>query len=247
MTRAAKAPDQSPGVATARAELQQALATRAAQNIPATPKFAATVAGSSVPVFEWPGAAQVIYFLSRGTVTITGKQQDCKWLQFVTDGGERGWIQTSSGNVSWLSAACSEIPLGYYRPLSGVLADTFPKKGRGKLEIRNGAADAVVVLTTHDQSVQQSAYVRSGDTFTMGLIPDGNYELYSMSGIDWNGQQFMRQAVASKFADSFRFETIIEEDRRIRLGWQVTLYPVSYGDAKIIPLNLDEFPLIAVE
>ena len=57
----------------------------------------------------------------------------------------------------------------------------------------------------------------------------------------------MMQASASKFADSFRFETILEEGKRIRRGWQVTLYPVSDGNAEIIPLDPEEFPIIAVE
>ena len=78
-------------------------------------------------------------------------------------------------------------------------------------------------------------------------IPDGDYELYSMSGIDWNGQQFMKQASASKFADLFPFRTTREQDGLWYKVWEVTLHEVIGGKAKTIPLNPEEFPAIAVE
>ncbi len=207
----------------------------------ATPPVIGVVTQMFASLHEFPdGHGRLVDRPRKGTeFAVLGQQRHCEWLQVVTDDGKQGWINTELGAVQW-DGNCDEIPLGVFRPESGVLVETFPVEGLGELTIENGAGDVVVVLTTLDRSRQQTTYVRNGETITTDGIPDGVYEVFYKTGVDWNGREFTQQWDASKFEDPFQYGP--------RPGrWTITPYSVVDGNAEISTVDQDEFPPIAVE
>jgi hypothetical protein len=130
------------------------------------------------------------------------------------------------------------IPLGTIRPSTGVIKSNQDSGGYGELTVENGTtSDGVVILTLSDKPVM-SAYIRSGDSFTMKGILDGTYYLYFSTGADWNGKAFTTTPSHQKFEDAFEFST----GSTTYTTWSVTLQGVVGGTAATENIDESQFP-----
>jgi hypothetical protein len=115
--------------------------------------------------------------------------------------------------------------------------------GDGELTIdnSNGGSDAVAVLTYRGQKEALiGVFIQKSTSYTINNIRDGNYDLYILSGSNWNSntKKFDGYSHYSKFDDSFPFTTT---DIKYTT-WEVTLYKVIDGNAEETVLSEDQFP-----
>ena len=115
--------------------------------------------------------------------------------------------------------------------------------GEGELIIDNtkGDSDVVSILTyQNNKKPLIGVFIQKWTSFTINNINDGSYDLYILSGENWNlnTKQFNNNSGYMKFEDSFTFTTSNTEFTI----WRVTLYPVIDGKAKTKPISQDDFP-----
>ena len=202
----------------------------------ATPTQSAVVSGSVIDVREGPGTE----YLKQGRLNkneeldIIGQFKDCAWLKVSSRNQSMiGWIPGDKGYVE-LRITCENIPLGTFRPLTGVIKPNQRGGGYGELTVDNGTTeDGVVILTLSDDPVM-AAYIRSGDSFTMKGIRNGTYYLYFSKGAEWNGKAFTTTPSHQKFEDAFEFTS--------GGRWSVTLHGVVGGTASAEEVDESEFP-----
>jgi hypothetical protein len=112
--------------------------------------------------------------------------------------------------------------------------------GGGQLEINNnGDVDAVVSLVTGGQPTF-GVYVGAGSSFTVGSIPDGTYDVYFTTGLDWNSpaRSFTRSCSFTKYDDTFPFQTTATTTAI----WTITLQKVIGGNATTTDLDPSQYP-----
>ena len=84
--------------------------------------------------------------------------------------------------------------------------------GEGEFTIDNtlGSSDVVSSLTYEDsKKTLVAVYIRKGTSYTINNILDGTYNLYVLSGENWdpNNKKFINNAYYLKFEDPFSFIT----------------------------------------
>ncbi len=118
-------------------------------------------------------------------------------------------------------------------PSTGLIDSYVTESGSGELLVKNGTdGDGVVILTTLDDAPVQAAYIRSGESYNMTDIPDGEYGLYFSKGEKWNDKLnvFTEAVSRQRFDDVFDFSSTL----LTYSSWEVTLYGVSGGTTSAV-------------
>jgi hypothetical protein len=113
--------------------------------------------------------------------------------------------------------------------------------GRGELEAINGTGfDACVfVLDLNTQKRVRKVYIKSQDSFTLGHLNPGNYNVLFATGVDWDnaGEHFNRNASYFEFGKVLSFE----EEGRSYEQHTITLNPVANGNVHLRSISEAEF------
>ena len=209
-----------------------------------TPIPGATVVASSVAVYEGPGKefSQVGQYTKNEALDIIGQFENCLWIKTISRKQSlTGWVDNA-----WLAVRyplrCQDIPLGTYRPLTGVIRPNLNPGGYGLLTVTNGAAaDSLVVLTRNGQIVT-ALYLRAGDTYSINNIKDATYSLYFSTGSDWNSKEFLSSASYQRFENPLVFTTSNTPQGIKYATWNVNLQPVAGGNAPVMKIAVSDFP-----
>jgi len=132
----------------------------------------------------------------------------------------------------------------YPRPMTGtIVSGNYLFGGEGELTIDNtaGSSDVVSSLTYEDsKKTLVAVFIRKGASFTINNMLDGTYNLYVLSGENWDptNKQFVDNSYYLKFEDPFSYITT----RTQATIWEVTIYPVINGNAKTKPISQNDFP-----
>lgn len=110
------------------------------------------------------------------------------------------------------------------RARNGEIIQRSGRKGRGRLQITNGAErDAVIAAANGDpKNPQASIYVRSGSGATLTGL-SGNYSVYFKTGTDWD-------AGRKGFTRSCKFESFLEIFT-MDSNWRIDLKKSENGNA----------------
>lgn len=205
-----------------------------------TPTPDAIVIGNAINIREGPGTnyPQQGQFNKNEELDIIGQFEDCTWLKVSSRRQAlTGWVSGDARYVQ-LQTNCGNIPLGTFRPLTGIIKPNQRGGGYGEFTVDNGTArDGVVILTFND-TVVMVVYIRSSDSFVMQGIRDGNYYLYFSTGSEWNGREFTVDASRQKFEDAFQFTT----GATTYTTWSITLHGVVGGTTSAENVSESEFP-----
>lgn len=174
---------------------------------------------------------------------VIGQFADCNWLQIRSGDAITGWIPLENRQIL-LSMGCQEIPPAFFRPVSSSIYQAPGLNGLGELKITNdGELDAVVYLADLSHRPIGVAYVRAHDTYMISQIPDGDYNVYTRSGMEWSGKQFFEDESIERFEDSFNFSTETHSDGSTYYSyWEITITPVFGGNAETEPVKAIDFP-----
>jgi hypothetical protein len=127
------------------------------------------------------------------------------------------------------------------RPKNGSFVKAPARRGTGQLKIKNGGVDTIVSLVpvTGDKTPLFTVYVRAGSDDTVDGVAAGTYFIYYATGEDWNPARrgFMTDCAFSKFDDTFQFRA-----RPLIDTWQITMTPVTGGNASTSNVDPDAFP-----
>lgn len=205
-----------------------------------TPTPEAIVVSGSLNVREGPGTQYEVKdtFEQGAELAVMGQFEDCTWLRVRNRSTLiAGWVSGAENYIE-LRLSCDSIPLGTFRPHTGVIKPNQRGGGYGELAVDNGTSkDGVVILMLDDEPFV-AAYIRHGDSFTLTGIRDGIYDLYFSTGSQWNGEEFTRSASYQRFEEPFDFTT----GATTYTTWSVTLHSVSGGTASAEDLSEGEFP-----
>jgi len=130
------------------------------------------------------------------------------------------------------------------QPMTGTIIKGSPMNGGyGEFTInnKNGGSDAVATLTYAGQKKSLiSVYIRKGTSYTIQNIWDGDYELYTVMGENWNpeSRKFENYSRYTRFEDTIPFVTTATHYKT----WEVTLYPVVGGTAETEVVSQNDFP-----
>jgi hypothetical protein len=114
--------------------------------------------------------------------------------------------------------------------------------GSGLLKVNNnGPKDTAVSLVLVGETAPRlTVYVHAQTSFTARGITDGNYSVYTTSGVDWDQSMrvFSRDCEFTKFSDPLDFKT----NRSSYTEWTITLSPSERGNAPIEDVDAESFP-----
>lgn len=131
-------------------------------------------------------------------------------------------------------------------PQTGTFIKGGEMNGMCRLDIiNNGANDAIAYLSTMQKEIVAGVYIRGGDFFNLTGIDAGNYELYFKQGRNWSNStgRFANNATSSRMQEPLTFETQKTPDG-VRYTWgQVTLEEVPDGNAVVVPVSEEDFPI----
>jgi hypothetical protein len=128
-------------------------------------------------------------------------------------------------------------------PTGTKIIDDQATTGRGELEAINGTGfDACVFvffLDSNTQKIVRKVYIKSQDSFTLGHLSPGNYNVLFAIGIDWDntGERFNRNASYFEFGKVLSFE----EEGRSYEQHTITLNPVANGNVHARSISEAEF------
>jgi len=214
----------------------------------ATPALDALVVSKTLKVYDGPGTnyKQLGHFNKNAELYVQGQFSNCAWLKVSNpDQTLAGWISGNKKSID-LQTTCADIPIGTYRPLTGLIKSNQNGGGYGQFTVENGnAVDGVVILTLNNKTIM-AAYIRAGKTYTMKGIRDQTYNLYFSTGSDWNGKEFLTAATHRRFEDSFKFTTKVTTTATTKTTkytiWRVSLQPVKGGKGKVDEISGSDFP-----
>jgi hypothetical protein len=206
-----------------------------------TPTPGAVVVVNVLNIREGPGTAySPLGRLSKDEeLDIVGQFENCTWLKVKSRVQSlAGWIAGGTQYIK-LHATCESIPLGTFRPLTGVIKpNQSGRGGYGTLTIDNGTdKDGVVILTLNEEPYM-AAYIRAGETFTMKNISDGTYYVYFSTGSEWNSKVFLTSPSHQRFEDPVGFTT----SSTTYTTWNITMHSVVGGTASTENVSENEFP-----
>ena len=133
-----------------------------------------------------------------------------------------------------------EVPVG---PSTGLLDRYGNETGTGELNVKNGTnGDGVVILADLDDKPLLAAYIRSGESYSLTGIPDGEYRLFFSKGERWDDEKkaFTRRVSRQRFEDTFLFTSTATSYS----AWEVTLYGVAGGNAGAEDVAESQFPTL---
>ena len=205
-----------------------------------TPTPNAVVVAATMNVREGPGTQ----YAQQGTLSrdaeldVTGQSDDCAWLQVrARDQSITGWVSGDARYVD-LRQSCESLPLGTYRPFTGVVRPNERGGGYGELVVDNGTStDGVAILMFSEEPVV-AMYIRAGETYTLKGIRDGTYYLYFTTGSAWNGKKFTVSPGYKRFEEACDYVT----GATTYTTWSVTLHGVIGGNASAEQIDATEFP-----
>ncbi len=172
---------------------------------------------------------------------ILGQYKSCEWIKVETIEGQVGWIKGGVGYID-LPLECQSIPHGTFRPGNGnLLLDRRDRKGNGSLLLSNSTfEDSLVILCDEVDRPLLAVYIHMKASHTLERIADGSYQLYFMTGKDWDGDEgvFMetnqRRAMSNRLAFSSTGATATR--------WAITLMVNGTGTNSTRPVDADNFP-----
>lgn len=174
---------------------------------------------------------------STGTVTTVTTPSPQKTLTTIATRATTA-RPTSSKTATTVSTPAKT----YTRPSTGALiAGKRILGGYGKLKIDNvnGTKDSVAILTRwHSTTPLLGVFIRHGDAHTNENIPDGMYDLYVLSGENWDKEK-------NQFDDNveyLQFDTPLSYTSAEK--WVVILHPMEDEDAEgeLLTVSQKDFP-----
>jgi uncharacterized protein YgiM (DUF1202 family) len=202
------------------------------------------VKGKSINVREEPSLnAKILGTISGGEVVSVVNTENPNW-----------WLITYYGNEGYVSAALLERPeeSEKYRNWKKQDINTGDNpeceniNPQYELDLDNNLTvhvgynyDVVVKVMTYSNECIRIAYIRSGDTFAITHIPEGNYYLKLAYGKDYrksieDGQckvRFLRDATYKKSDQNLDFHKVRKENtfkgNDIYSNWEVPSYELS--------------------
>lgn len=207
----------------------------------AVPARSVGVVGSSkLRVREGPATRYpIITTLDAGTpLDVLSQAQGLDWLKIRLADGQDGWV---SGDLVALKADRATIPIGYFRPLTGMIHNYTGPQGHGELRLQNSNTDDRLVVITRNTEPVMSAYLRAGESFTINGIPDGTYRLYYSQGEDWDGTAFTHNVKTSRSSGALLFTTT----ERTYSTWNIDIFVPSGGNTDVEAIPTDAFPVLA--
>ena len=211
-----------------------------------TPIPGAIVTAPSLIVYDGPGKeySTLGQYNKNEELDIIGQSQNCLWLKTVSRKQSlTGWIDTF-GQVIQNPISCKDIPLGTYRPLTGILRPNQNAGGYGLLTVTNGTADDSVAILTRNGIIVTALFMRAHDTYSINHINDGSYNLYYSRGSDWNGKVFLSSPTYQRFQDALVFTTTNPPTGRQYTALIIALPAVAGGNPAVINVDVSEFPVI---
>lgn len=209
-----------------------------------TPIPGATVVASSVAVYEGPGKefSQVGQYNNNEELGIIGQSQNCLWIKTISRKQSlTGWVDNARLAVR-MPVRCQDIPLGTYRPLTGVIRPNLNPGGYGLLTVTNSTAtDSLVVLSRNGQLVT-ALYLRAGDSYSINHIKDASYSFYFSTGSDWNGKGFLTSPAYQRFENPLAFTTSHPATGITGTAINLTLQAVPGGNAAVVKVDGSDFP-----
>lgn len=125
---------------------------------------------------------------------------------------------------------------------TGAVVDGARGHGLGELAITNGGTVDATVGLVPDQGGKPvvTVYVGHGQTYTLHGVPDGTYQVYVMTGTDWDSGAvaFSRDCDFWRFDQTMRFVTT----SRIYTTYTITLTSVPNGTATSTEVDPGSFP-----
>ncbi len=147
------------------------------------------------------------------------------------------------------------------RPETGTYVKDTGRNGHGELAIINGnhTYDALAVLASLDNEPLIAIFIRSGESFKISGIDDGEYKVYFSLGevLDRDSDRFIEEGGYYRLDLPIAFETTTESIRdKIKTGydyltfwyasWTITLEdasPARKEAALMEPISTYEFPI----
>jgi hypothetical protein len=98
---------------------------------------------------------------------------------------------------------------------------------------------SIFVVDSNTQERVRKVYIKSQDSFTLGHLSPGNYNVLFATGIDWDntGEHFNRNASYFEFGKVLSFE----EEGRSYEQHTITLNPVANGNVHARSISEAEF------
>jgi len=204
----------------------------------------AVVVVTSLNVREGPGTEYAVtgHVVKGDELVALGRFKKCDWLKVMAPGGQSGWVSGKPQYVR-LNVTCDSLTRGTFRPATGIILPPANARGQGELTVINRRSTDVLMMLVQQESPVAAAYVRTSDTSTITGIVDGQYDLCYTSGSEWDGQRFTQAAFYRRFDDTLGFETT----DTTYTTFEVTLNPVSQGNATTTTVPEDEFPSLGAE
>ncbi len=180
----------------------------------------------------------VLTTLDTGTpLDVAGRAQGLDWLKIRLPDGQEGWV---SADLVQLNVAHAAVPVGYFRPLTGMIHTGTGPQGHGELRLQNSnTSDRLVVVTRNTEPVM-SVYLRAGESFTIEGIADGTYRLYYSQGEDWDGTNFTRNVKTSRSSGALLFTTT----DRTYSTWNIDIFVPSGGNTDVEAIPAAAFPVL---
>lgn len=123
-----------------------------------------------------------------------------------TDALRRAASSLGSGGLNLATTLPAPESLTDRRESNGKILRS-PGSGRGQLKVENNTErDTAVTLSQAGRAVG-SFYVARGETAQLANIPDGNYDMFLTSGLDWDGGAFTRSCSYEHIETTWNFET----------------------------------------
>jgi hypothetical protein len=127
------------------------------------------------------------------------------------------------------------------RLTTGTYVKTMTRNGLGKLTMYNdGKLDAVIGLRNMDRTRSALVYVRSGGSFTMTAVPNGEYHVIYLLGEDYDREAaaFTRQSSGwMRFQSTATFKTVAVSGGTQYTVITIRLQPSTGGNAPVVRDN----------
>lgn len=197
------------------------------------------VMSSKLRVREGPATRYpVITTLDANTpLDVLSQAQGLDWLKIRLPDGHEGWV---SADLVQLKIDRASIPVGYFRPLTGMIHNYTGPRGHGELRLQNSNTDDRLVVVTRNTEPVMSAYLRAGESFTIDGIADGTYRLYYSQGEDWDGTAFTHNVKTSRSSGALLFTTT----DRTYSTWNIDIFVPSGGNTDVEAIPTDAFPVL---
>ena len=197
------------------------------------------VLSSQLPVRAGPATKYpIITTLDAGTpLDVLSQAQGLDWLKIRLRDGQEGW---ASADLVQLQVDRATIPVGYFRPLTGMIHNSTGPRGHGELRLQNSNTDDRLVVITRNTEPVMSTYLRAGENFTIDGIADGTYRLYYSQGEDWDGTAFTHNVKTSRSSGALLFTTT----ERTYSTWNIDIFVPSGGNTDVEAIPADAFPIL---